>query len=163
MLTKTRAIVLACLKHSDKVQIAHLYTREFGRIQYVVYGTKWSRLLTPMAEVEIISKQQVGKAMPSLNNVSLYYVPKQIPLDVRRQCMAMFFAEVLFRTLKHPLQDLEIYDYLSNILVILDSQADIQTLPATFLHQLSCMLGYGGENLEEWEKLKSLDVLETLF
>lgn len=155
-------VVISIQKHNDKSSILSLYTREKGRTQCVVYGNKWKSTLTPMAEVEVSYSSNKNRVIPSLDNVSLNYVPKRLHSSVQRQCVAMFIAEVIGKTLRHPMEDTEIFDYISQIIRELDTKEDISQLPQQFLIRLSELLGYGGEPLEEWKNLKSTEILRTI-
>lgn len=159
---KMEAVVISLKKHNDKSYILNLYSREKGREQCMVYGNKWKSLLIPMAIVDIIYTGNTKLSLPSIGSVSLTYVPKRIHLDVKRQCVAMFLAEVVSKTLRHPMADPAVYDYLVKTIQAVDTNDNIIDQPEQFLRNLSVLLGYGGEMLDEWHELKSLEIVQTI-
>ncbi|MCQ2345478.1 MAG: recombination protein O N-terminal domain-containing protein [Paludibacteraceae bacterium] len=163
MIHTTEAIVLGMTQHSDNSSVVSLYTRENGRMQYVVYGHKWKSTLALLNIVEITTKQLPNREIGTLQTVALNYIPHQLPSDVRRQCIAMFIAEALIHTLRLPLADLALYDYLRDFIIRLDTSEQIETLPNEFMIRFSELLGYGGATIEELRHLKSMDIIRTVF
>jgi len=159
----TQAIVITTQAQRDNRSIVHLYTRSGGRMRYAVYGHRWHSLLQPLALVEITANQTTAQAMPTLESVALCYVPNGMQRDVRRQCVAMFVAEVIEKTMRMPMSDECIYDYLSQTCRAIDTTNDIEHLPGHFLTHLSELAGYGGEPMDEYRDLKSLEVIRTIF
>ena len=148
------AIVLSLTKYSDTGSIAHLYTAEQGRMQYAVYGNKYKGILRPLSIVEFTStkRQNAPQQNGSLSSVSLVYAPKQLATDVQRQCVAMFIAEILSTTLRHPMSDQPLFDWLCNVIKHLDTDADISNLHIHFLIEYANYLGIGIDDTEhpEW-------------
>lgn len=147
MTSKTQAIVLATTKHKDNAVILHLYTAENGRIGYVAYGNKYKGLLTPLSIVEVTANEHsIGKAergLPTVSAMALTYIPKYIPIDVRRQCIAMFIAEILNKTLRHPMQDKELFAWLCRVVQELDETDTVENLHLRFLIDYTTFLGIG--------------------
>ena len=153
----TEAIVLTLQKHNDSASIAHLYTLGQGRMQCLVYGRKNS--FTPLSWLDITFRQRSGTSMPYMSSSSLHYVPQNIYSDIKRQCLAIFIAETVYRTIKHPMQDERIFSFLTSALLQIDLSDSVDFIPKAFLTSFSELLGYGGEMLEEWNNLKSLDLV----
>ena len=144
------AIVLSLTKYSDTGSIAHLYTAEQGRMQYAVYGNKYKGILRPLFIVEFTStkRQNAPQQNGSLSSVSLVYAPKQLATDVQRQCVAMFIAEILLFTLRHPMSDQPLFDWLCSIIRHLDTDLDISNLHLQFLIEYASYLGIGIDDAE---------------
>ncbi|MBP5477053.1 MAG: recombination protein O N-terminal domain-containing protein [Paludibacteraceae bacterium] len=169
---KTEGIVLAIQRKSDSASLVHIYTREYGKVLYMVYGgngrgRKRSRginrnILTPLSWLEIEGDELSGKSLHSMKFAQLHYVPQHLSFDVRRQCLAMFMAETLYKTLRHPLSDDRVFDYICNQIVELDTSDSIEHISSQFVSQLSELLGYGGEPLEEFQNLRSAALLNML-
>ena len=171
MLNKTEAIVLALQKHNDVCSILHLYTREHGRVQYMVYGGKGTlkqkksvhkNILTPLSLIEITADYNPSKSLSTLRSASLVYVPEKTMIDINRQCIALFIAEALYKTLKHPMKDQVLFDYVSEVIRELDLSDSVEHIPALFLTRLSELLGYGGEPMDELSDMKSTELLHEL-
>ena len=144
------AIVLSLTKYSDTGSIVHLYTAEQGRMQYAVYGNKYKGVLRPLSIVEYVAtkRQNAPQQMGSLSSVSLLYTPKQLATDIKRQCVAMFIAEVLASTLRHPMSDQPLFDWLCEVIHHLDTDADISNLHLHFLIEYANFLGVGIDDTE---------------
>ena len=170
MLVRTEAVVLSLQKHTDTSSILHLYTRENGRVQYIVYGRKGvtkqkntgvsTNIFSPLSLVEITADSNLSRTLPTLKSASLIYVPNRINSDMMRQCIALFIAEALYKTLKHPMEDQVLFDYVLEVIKELDLSDSVEHIPAVFLTRLSELLGYGGEPMEELSDMKSVGLLE---
>lgn len=157
------AIVLHHTRHSDQAVVVQLYTREYGRIPCMVYGKKWLSVLQTMSEVELRCSSRPNQDMRVLKSAALSFVPQRIPTDVARQCMLLFMGEVMEKTLRHPMADEAVYAYINKVLRELDITEEPQNLPQQFLTTLSELLGYGGQRLDEWNHLKSEDIIRHLW
>ena len=148
------AIVLSLTKYSDTGSIVHLYTAEYGRMQYAVYGNKLKGVLRPLSVIEYTStrRNNAPTQMGTLSSASLLYPLQRLTIDVQRQCVAMFVAEVLASTLRHPMSDQPLYDWLCEVIQHLDQDAEISNLHLRFLLDYATYLGIGIDDTEhpEW-------------
>ena len=144
------AIVLSLTKYSDTGSIAHLYTHDQGRMQYAVYGNKYKGILRPLSIVEFTSakRQNAPQQMGSITSASLSYIPQLLATDVQRQCVAMFIAEILTITLRHPMSDQPLFDWLCEMIKHLDTDVDISNLHLHFLIEYASHLGIGIDDME---------------
>ena len=153
------AIVLSLNKYSDTGSIAHLYTAEQGRMQYAVYGNKYKGVLRPLSIVEftIAKRQNAPHQMGSLSSTSLSYTPQLLATDVQRQCVAMFIAEVLAATLRHPMSDQQLFDWLCDMIHHLDQDDEITNFHLHFLLEYATYLGIGIDDTEhpDWYEAPS--------
>ena len=139
------AIVLTTNKYSDTGSIVHLYTPDQGRVQCVVYGNKLKGVLRPLSIIEYSSSRRNNAPlqMQTLSSASLIYTPTSLSYDVLRQCVAMFIAELLTYTLRHPMSDQPLFDWLCNCIYKLDKEEDISNLHIEFLLDYAVYLGIG--------------------
>lgn len=148
------AIVLNIARYSDTGSIVHLYTAEHGRMQYAVYGNKLKGVLRPLSIIEYTStrRNNAPTQMGTLSSASLLYPLLRLTIDVQRQCVAMFVAEVLASTLRHPMSDQPLYDWLCEVIQHLDQDAEISNLHLRFLLDYATYLGIGIDDTEhpEW-------------
>lgn len=196
MLTTTEAIVLSLQPYSDKAHILHAFTRAGGRVNYVVYGLgrkKSAAQYSPLSLVELTADMQPNRQFQTLRQARLLYTPTQLPTDFRRQTVAIFLAEVLLRTLRHPMEDPELFLYLTSVVRELDTTPEPENLHIRFLVGLATLLGFGideemhpeltqipstrqarqqqlqalcqyfSDQIEDWQFPRSLDVLMELF
>ena len=148
------AIVLTTTKYSDTGSIVHLYTPDQGRMQYIVYGNKLKGVLRPLSIIEYSSSRRNNAPlqMQTLSSASLVYTPTLLSYDVLRQCVAMFIAELLTYTLRHPMSDQPLFDWLCNCIYKLDKEEDISNLHIEFLLDYAVYMGIGIDEEEhpEW-------------
>lgn len=196
MLTTTEAIVLSLQPYNDKAHILHAFTRAGGRVNCMVYGLgrkKSAAQYSPLSLVELTADMQPNRQFQTLRQARLLYTPTQLPTDFRRQTVAIFLAEVLFRTLRHPMEDPELFLYLTSVVRELDNTPEPENLHIRFLVGLATLLGFGideethpeltqlpstrqarqqqlqalcqyfSDQIEDWQFPRSLDVLMELF
>ena len=146
----TAAIVLSITKYSDTGSVVHLYTAEHGRMQYVVYGNKHKGVLRPLSIIDFTSSRRNNSPaqMATISSVSLLYTPQALTTDIQRQCVAMFLAEVLLHTLRHPMSDQPLFDWLCQLIQHLDQAEDISNLHVEFLLEYATLLGIGVDDTE---------------
>lgn len=153
------AIVLSLNKYSDTGSIVHLYTAEHGRMQYVVYGNKHKGTLRPLSVIEFTTnkRQNAPIQMSTLSSAALLYTPQRLSSEVQRQCIAIFIAEMLMNTLRHPMSDQPLFDWLFSVIKHLDQDNEIGNLHVQFLLQYASYLGIGIDDTEhpEWFVLPS--------
>ena len=144
------AIVLNLTRYSDTGSIVHLFTAEQGRMQYVVYGNKYKALLRPLSIIEYAAtrRQNAPAQLGTLSSVALLQTAQVISTDVRRQCVAMFIAEVLINTLRHPMGDRPLFDWLCQIIQQLNEGEEISNLHLYFLLEYATYLGIGIDDTE---------------
>ena len=153
------AVVLSVTKYSDTGSIVHLYTADHGRMQYVFYGNKYKSIFRPLSIIEytISKKNNSPSQMCVISSATFLYTPQRILIDVPRQCVAMFIAEVLVTTLRHPMSDQPLFDWLCSIIKHLDTDADISNLHLQFLIEYASYLGIGIDDAEhpDWYEAPS--------
>ena len=148
------AIVLSTTKYSDTRNIVHLYTDQHGRMQYVTYGNKLKGILRPLSIIEFTAtlRNNAPAQMGTVSSAALLYTPQRLSTNVQRQCVAMFIAEVLVSTLRHPMSDQPLFDWLCEIIQHLDQDDNITNLHIQFLLEYATFLGVGIDDTEhpEW-------------
>lgn len=189
MLFTTDAIVLSLQPHSDKAHKLHAYTRAGGRANYMVYGLgkkNTSGKYSPLSILQITTDEK------SIRTAQLNYVPSCTISDPHKRTIALFISEVLYHTLRHPMTDEPMFDFLVQAIQELDRTDEPQNFHLWFLirfadklgfaipesshrltatpltraarqEQLRALCEYMAEHVETWENPKSLDVLMEVF
>ena len=144
------AIVLNITRYSDSGSIVHFYTSEHGRMQYVVYGNKYKGLLRPLSIIDFTStrRKNAPTQLDTISSVALSHTPHLLATDIQRQGIAMFIAEVLTQTLRHPMSDQPLFDWLCNIIQHLDNDTEIHNLHLHFLLEYASHLGIGIDDMD---------------
>lgn len=167
------AVVLAIQPKNDSSSFVHLYTREYGKILGILYGKKGSShrspqkinrsLFTPLSWIDLTLKDSPAQnTFFTIQSAAYHYVPQFLSSDFKRQCIALFMAEALYKTLQHPLADDRLFDFITRQIQKVDTSDSIEYIHTDFLFQLSYLLGYGGEITEELRQLKSEAVLKEI-
>ena len=159
MLITTPAIVLNFQRRGDQSCVVHAYTRTHGRVNYMVYGAgskkKSAGIYSPLSIVELTADLRPDRPLPSIKEARLIYVPTT--MDMRRQSIALFIAEVLYRILQHPMQDEKLYDFVERTVHELAEAEDVENVHLRFLAGFATALGIG-LNSDEFGPLLRLPV-----
>lgn len=153
MLEKTEGIVLHNLKHTDSGIIAHIFTRKYGRLSFIVKGMGNRKATTKRAyfqtlqplNIEFYYREKrdlhiIKEATPSHNYGSLNS-------DIRKNSMIMFLGEVLYKALRPSGPDTHLYDYLIDALNYLDNYSSpVPNFHIGFLIGLTKYLGIAPSN-----------------
>ena len=169
MLVTTDAIVLAFLPHSDKARILHAYTRAYGRINYMVYGSGRKHpvgLYTPLTCLQITADYPAATSsqLPTLKEVcplSATSDGNSMP-NIYTQTIALFIAEVLYNTLRHPMPDEPMFDFIAASARDLNSlsadykQKEMANFHLSFLIDFAARLGFAIDDCGEHAVLLSI-------
>lgn len=150
MTTKTPGIVLRIVRYSDKSSIATIYTREFGRISYMIYGLSGkksslkSALFLPLSIIEITAIHLPGKDIQQLKDVRIEYALNSISNDPAKNAIALFLTELLFKTLKQPEADETVFDFIKQAIQLLNEidKGMIANFHLIFMMKLTRYLGF---------------------
>ena len=153
MLYKTRGIVLNHIKYSETSLIVTIYTELFGRQSYIVQGVRGKKskiranLFQPLflldMEVYHKPKRDLQRAK-EIQNASVF---TSLPYDLRKSTLAIFMAEILYKTIQEQEPNKELFNYLFNSIQILDlKNKGTSNFHIYFLVHLTKYLGFFPEN-----------------
>ncbi len=153
MLHKTRAIVLNHIKYSETSIIVTIYTEVFGRQAYIINGVRGKKsrikanLFQPLflldMEVYHKPKRDLQRAK-EVQNASIF---STIPYDLRKSTLAIFIAEILYKTIQEHEPNAELFNYLYNSIQMLDVKENgIANYHIYFLLHLTKYLGFFPDN-----------------
>jgi len=130
MLEKTRGIVLHQIKYSDSSVIIHCYTEKFGRRSLMISGVHSRKssakaaLFQPLSllEMEIYfrEKRDIHRIKEARTTIPF----TSLPFDIVRSSMALFVAELLYKTLKEEKGEPELFEFLYSSVHFLDAAED---------------------------------------
>ncbi len=141
------AIVLYLSKYSDKASILHVYSRQYGRMAYMVYGLHSksgkarAALFEPMAHIEISATHIANKTIQQLRSAQLCYVANNTRTDMYKRTISLFLAEILFRTLRYPMSDEPLFQWLLTNIQALETSEQIANFHLAFMLELTEFLG----------------------
>ena len=150
MLSTTDAIVLALQPLSDRAHLLHAYTRAGGRVNCKVYGLgrrHAAGLYTPFSLIQLTAdfpslQGGGGGRLPSVRSAQLAFVPTTTTTDLRKQAVSLFLSEVLYLTLRHPMQDEPLFDFLAEAVQELDRTDQPENFHLSFLSDFAAQLGF---------------------
>jgi DNA repair protein RecO (recombination protein O) len=123
MQVKDRAIVIQCIKYADKKHIVKLFTENHGIVtcHARLSNTPTSKIKTSVVmplnliEVEMVSKE--NKDIQLLTEANSFYIYTSIHHDFKKLSIFHFLNEVLNKTLKEQISQIELFDFLKTSLV----------------------------------------------
>ncbi|NLY24075.1 MAG: DNA repair protein RecO [Bacteroidales bacterium] len=127
MLHKTQGIVLGTSQYNDNYSITHLFTRDFGRVSYLLprtHGRK-SKIKTSLffpfsvlsLEVEHMPLRDIQRLKDAERQFPLY----EINTDMTKISLVFFLSEFLSRVLRESDHNDLIFDYLKNSVETLEA------------------------------------------
>lgn len=149
MLLKTKALVLHGQSYNDSNDIIHLYTEAFGRISYLA-GKSRSRksslrnaFFQPLSLVEIEADHHGNRGLQRIKEVRSLVPLNGIVSNPIKNALALFLAEVLYRSLRESEKNPALFDYLSRSIQLLDLCEDgLANFHLVFLIKLTRYLGF---------------------
>ena len=153
MLTKTQAIALHHIKYSDTSVILTAYTEAFGRLSFMLHGIRRKNskmnlnMFQPLflSELEVYYKQQ--RDLQKIREASNAYPFQSIPYDYRKRTIALFIAEVLYKSLQEEEANPDLFGFLFNHIKMLDLKEEgLGNFHLYFLVHLSKYLGFFPQN-----------------
>jgi DNA repair protein RecO (recombination protein O) len=168
MQVKTSGIILHSIKHTDSATIITVYTRQFGRVSYMVHGVNKKKsscraaILQPLSIVEMDVFHTPGKNIQRLKEMRLEQPFTGIPYNPVKNSLALFLSEVLYRTLRQTEPDDSLYLFLENSILQLDcSETGISNFHLVFLLKLTRYLGF--EPNQDEEQVNYFDLMNGVF
>ena len=169
MLTKTQAIVLHSLKYGETRMVVDMFTRQFGRLSFIVSMPKTAKskmkkqFFQPLSLLEIETDVRPKVQLQKLSDVRLSSPFTSIPFHPHKLSMALFMAEFLYYALRSEQRNELLYDYVESSIQWLDGQDDrFANFHLVFLMRLSRFLGFY-PNLEHYQVGDYFDLRESEF
>jgi len=155
MLTKTEAIVLHALKYGEKQMIVDMFTREHGRLSFIVPLPRSERAkikkqyLQPLTLLQVEADVRPLAQLQKLREATLLVPLPALLAEPKKLSVALFVAEFLYHALKGEQQNTPLFDYVRQSMEWLDGcQGTVANFHLVFLMRLSRFLGFW-PNLEE--------------
>lgn len=149
MLVKTTGIVLRNLKYGESSLIVDIFSRDLGLQSYIVNGARKPRaamaasLFQVMNQLDIVVYHHEKASLKRIKEVTTHTVYQRIPVDIRRSSIGVFLVEMIRNTLAHAESYPELFDYLADLFVQLDSpRKDLNVFALRVMLDLSRYLGF---------------------
>ncbi len=161
MLHTTRGIVLRTIRYNDKAVIANIYTELFGLQGYLIHTgkNKKSALLQPLTCLEITVEHKANKSLQRIKEAQCSPQFTDIPYNTSKSSLAIFIAEVIYRSVKEEESNLPLFKFLHSTILLLDEETNgCSNFHLSFLVHLSGYLGFfPGNNYSENESFFDLE------
>jgi len=148
MLQKTKGIVLNQIKYTDSGIVARIYTRDYGRLSFMVKGMrnrktgKHNILFQPLFILDLEVYYRSSREMQGIKEFSVSYSPHDIYSDIRKSSVAIFLGEVLTSVLNEESPNEKMYDFVDESIRYFDScKKGFVNFHLAFLAGLSSYLG----------------------
>lgn len=149
MLTKTEAIVLHSLKYGDQRAIVDLFTRDHGRVSFIVSlprsakGRMKKQYFQPLTLLSIECDLRPQLQLQKLREVTLLQPLASLHTDPSKLAIALFLSDFLYHALLDEQQNEPLFDYVVSGIEWLDSCSDrFANFHLVFLMRLSRFLGF---------------------
>lgn len=169
MQTKTPAIVLHSIKYGETRLIVDMFTREYGRLSFIVSlpksvkGKIKKQFFQPLTMLEIEVDVRPRLQLQKLSDARLLHPFSTIPFDQHKLSISLFVAEFLYYALRGEQQNALLFDYVINSLQWLDSQEGrFANFHLVFLMRMSRFLGFY-PNLDDYATGDYFDLRESVF
>jgi len=146
---KTKGIVLHAVRYSDSSWVVTVFTEQFGRESYMVYGVNKKKsvfraaFLQPFTLIEMNVSHVPGKEIQQIKDTQLLLPLNDIALNPVKNAIALFLSELLFKTLKVSEPDDMLFKFLENSIQLLEhSNAGVANFHLLFLVKLTRYLGF---------------------
>ena len=149
LIAHTRAIVLSHFRYGDSSLIVNLYTECMGRQTILIKGafSKKSAVraafFQPLHLVETALHHRTNRQMQRVSNLQVYRPLQHIPFDPVKSSIALFIAEILYKTLKEEEANPGLFDFLLHTIQMLDlNDCGTANFHLLFLVHYSRYLGF---------------------
>lgn len=149
MLLKTRAVVLDITPYAEASIIVKAYTEAFGLQSFLVNGVRKqkarfaSNLFQPLTIVEVIAYFKKQGGLHRVSDVVASPPLVHIPYDTVKTTVALFLAEILYRSIKEEEANPELFGFVDHAVQMLDLHPDTTSrFHLVFCLQLSRYLGF---------------------
>ena len=149
MLATTEGIVLHTLKYGESSVIATIYTRDFGRQSYLINAVhgKQSKnkagILQPLFLVDIVAYYKQSRELNRVKELKGNQNYQNLSFDIVKSTLAIFLAEILYRSIHEQESYPEMYDFIKHALLYFDlMETGTTNFHIYFLYRLTEYLGF---------------------
>jgi DNA repair protein RecO (recombination protein O) len=165
MLQKSRTIILHQLKYSDSGIIVQGYTREFGRVSFIVKGMRSKKsgkhnvFFQPLSVLDLVFYLKESRSVQVLRDFTVSYSPVNVYSDIRKSTIALFLGEIMTSVLKEESPNPGMFDFIESSVKYFDIIiTGFVNFHISFLIGLSSYLGFEpGARGEETDKYFDLE------
>ena len=148
--------------YSESSAIVSYFTKNHGFQKFMFLGVRKKKIqLFAMNLQQLTFYKRPDSELGKLTNADSAGLIHEIPFHPLRSSLAYFCAEICQKCLHHTEKDLDLYEFLENAAVMLDSAEDLSAFPHWFLLKLAEHLGIQPQIISN--EPKSFQLLEGIF
>lgn len=149
MFVSSKAFVLHKTKYADSGIVVKFYTEKYGTQTFIIKNAFSSKnrhllpLLSPLSMVELQFDDRKLNQLMYLKELTCYRQYQNIPYDIIKSSLMMFYGELLYRLLYEYGEDSQLYAFIEQRMCQLDETEHVR--PDThidFMIQMSRILGF---------------------
>jgi len=172
MIQKTKGIVLRSIKFGETSLVVSMFTELFGLQSYLVNGvrtatkkgTPKASLFQPASLLDLVVYHNEFKNLQRLKEFKWACLYQHIYSDVRKNAVALFMVELITKCVKEPETNAELFYFLEDALLHLDTASDVVTANFPLYFALHLALFFGFRISDEYsEEQPYLDLVEGTF
>ena len=140
MIQTTKAIVISTIKYGDASLIATCYTEDFGIKAYILRGilkAKKGKLkkayFQPLMQLNLTVNHNNKGNLNTIREVEVLNFYTTIYIDIKKQTIALFLAEILYSSIKEEERNSSLYKYLETSFLWLDTHDNVANFHLLFL------------------------------
>ena len=149
MLATTEGIVLHFVKYGESSVITTIFTREFGRQNYLINAARGKKsknkasFLQPLFLVDLVAYQKQSRDIQRIKEIKSSQTYQNIPFDIIKSTQAIFLSEMLYKTINEQESYPEMFDFIKNALLYFDlMDSGSANFHLFFLYRLTEYLGF---------------------
>lgn len=169
MLEKSEAIVLHSLKYGERKLIVDMFTRQWGRLGFIVPLPKSSnarikkQYFQPLTLLTITCDVRSQQTLQKLSDASMLSPLISLLGNSSKLAIGLFVSEFLYHALRDEQENVPLFDYLQSSVIWLDQrQGEFANFHLVFLMHMSRFLGFY-PNLEDYETGDYFDLRSAVF
>lgn len=126
MIHRTEGIVLRTLKHQESNLITTVFTREQGRMSFILKGFRTARgrqkysYFQPLSIVEIIYQERPNRDLHTIREGRLVHLLHTIQTEPIKLSLGLAMMEIFYDTVKEAGPDENLYHFIKNLILVLD-------------------------------------------
>lgn len=148
MIAETQGVVFNYIKYKETSIIVRVFTQKYGLKSFLVNGIRSKKakrsigLFQPFTLLEIQLYYHEDRELLRLSDAKISRATPNLSQNVVKGSLALFISEVLSKTLTHEHHDNELFVFIRDAVIMLDSmKTNIEDFHLLFLIKYSGLLG----------------------
>jgi len=152
MIHKTKGVVLRTVKYGETSLVVTAFTELFGLQSYMVNGIRTAtkkggvkaNVFQPAALLDLVAYHNQFNNLQRIKEYRWAHLFQTIFSDVRKNAVALFMMELVYKCLKEPEENAELFYFIEDALVHLDeaNETVAANFPLFFSLHLSYFFGF---------------------